>query len=151
VKRAQKERDAARKDLAQAQASIRAMVGQVVPGDVRQPIDPPQDHVWTTSTGAQGRFDAPDLGRLYCSTCTAANLEVTGRVIYAAECLELARVRDVTARLFRDAQARAREQISPLGRWVGVNDARRLYLAGPTCDEPGCPVCSFLDDLGIPR
>lgn len=79
-----------RERLQEAYASIRAMVGQVMPGDARQVMDPPAGHIWTTSTGAQGRFTVEDKGRLYCSTCTMTD-EDGERVRYAAECL--ARVR----------------------------------------------------------
>lgn len=78
------------RELGFAQASIRAMVGQVLPEDPRVPIDPPADHVWTTATDAQGRFDDPHMGRLYCVTCTMDAPNGSG-VVLAAECLERAR------------------------------------------------------------
>jgi hypothetical protein len=77
------------KDLEYAQASIRAMVGQTQPEDVRVPIDPPAGHQWTS-----GRPEAP--GRLVCITCTGGKYggpnETQAPVVLAAECLERARV-----------------------------------------------------------
>lgn len=77
--------EAAERDLGYAQATIRAMVGQAQPEDVRVPIDPPKGHEWVTMAHGQPE-DQPMRGRLWCVTCSQA-----GPVVLAAECLERSR------------------------------------------------------------
>lgn len=74
--------------LADAQVTIRAMVGQPMPDDRREVMDPPEHHTWTTATGAQGRFTDAHMGRLYCVTCTVAS---RGNTVLAGKCLGVRR------------------------------------------------------------
>lgn len=74
------------RELGFAQASIRAMVGQAQPDDVRVPVDPPTGHLWSTG-GPDGPAAVRIKGRLMCITCTSQAAEP----VLAAECLERAR------------------------------------------------------------
>lgn len=80
--------DQAAFELALAQASLRAMVGQPLPEDARQVMDPPAGHHWGTGGQVEERIRVASTGRLYCATCTLA---APAGVVLASECLERAR------------------------------------------------------------
>ncbi len=84
-----RERDEARQHLADAQVTIRAMVGAGRPNDRREGVDPPAGHRWLTSWPIPSDPQPYD-GRLYCATCMEieARHTTSPTMVLAAECLE---------------------------------------------------------------
>jgi len=71
------------RDLADAQVALRAMVGQPLPDDRREVVDPPAGHRWAT-----GHQMSAAPGRLICTTCHEPGAP---QLVLAAECLERSR------------------------------------------------------------
>lgn len=135
------------RDLEQAQASIRAMVGQPAPEDVRVPIDPPAGHAWVTAGGDGGLN-----GRLVCHTCPVTGANGPERAVTAVECLERWRAADARARAER-AQDEAQRTFRGIGYVFGFDPAAGPpdELSQAACPRGTCPSCDLGRRLGIIR